>query len=110
MIKKTKIDEQAHSDRLDTGSREVEPGMTTPKFIDNRPEAVQMRKRQEAINNSPQVLQARARQASFNNSPRMRGEMPIVTTSPPLQRKESEEAVKQARMFERRRRIGGNET
>jgi len=40
-------------------------------FVDNRPEAVAQRKRQEMMNNSSQVLRQKAAQQNINNSPKM---------------------------------------
>lgn len=40
-------------------------------FVDNRPEAVAQRKRQEMMNNSPQVLRQKAIQENINNTPKM---------------------------------------
>jgi hypothetical protein len=47
-------------------------GESAFQFMDNRPEAIQMRKLQEIANNSPRVQQLRAYQEMANNSPQVK--------------------------------------
>ena len=81
-----------HSESLKDGIE----GITSSQFVDNRPEALQMRRMNESINNSPRVSQMKSRQEMINNSPRMRGELPLFTNpgpvTPVVQQKEDNEA------------------
>ncbi len=70
-------------------SQKQSSGKSTFQFVDNRPEATQMRKLQEMANNSPQVKLLRAFQEMDNNSPQAK----LIAQSQALANNYSEKLV-----------------